>query len=95
MGANLTGDFFFDDLEQIQHWFNSESNVDELATMQQALAEIIPSLQIESCAIKKCIVTFTKHHKPYIGDVGEGLYIAAGGNGYSAMCSGHFRKDRR
>ena len=87
MGANLTRDFFFDDLQQIQHWFNSESNVDELAAMQHALGEIIPSLLIESCTIKKCIVTFTKHHKPYIGEVGERLYIAAGGNGYSAMCS--------
>lgn len=87
MGANLTGDFFFDDLSQIQHWFNSESDPEELAAMERALGTIIPSLQIESCAIKKCIVTFTKHHKPYIGEVRKGVYIAAGGNGYSAMCS--------
>jgi glycine/D-amino acid oxidase-like deaminating enzyme len=87
MGANLPRDVYFEHLAQIQHWFNSESNPDELATMQEALKEIVPSLRIEWCAIKKCIVTFTKHHKPYIGEVGNGVYIAAGGNGYSAMCS--------
>jgi glycine/D-amino acid oxidase-like deaminating enzyme len=37
---------------------------------------------------KRCIVSFTKHRKPYIGTLNnEGLFVACGGNGYSAMCS--------
>ena len=87
MGANLPGDIFFKDLNEIQHWFKSENNNSNLETMRDALMEIIPTLSVESCSLKKCIIAFTKHGKPYIGKADDGLYFAAGGNGYSAMCS--------
>ena len=87
MGANLPGDIFFKDLNEIQGWFKSQGNRDDLETMRNALLKIIPSLSAEEYFIKKCIVTFTQHGKPYIGEAGNGLYFATGGNGYSAMCS--------
>ena len=87
MGANLPGDIFFYSLDDIRDWFKSESNYGDLKTMKDALMKIIPTLSIEECTLKKCIVAFTKHGKPYIGKANNGLYFVAGGNGYSAMCS--------
>lgn len=87
MGANLPGDIFFDSLDDIQDWFKSESNCGDLKTMKDALMKIIPTLSMEECTLKKCIVAFTTHGKPYIGEANKGLYFVAGGNGYSAMCS--------
>ncbi|MEO9023102.1 MAG: FAD-binding oxidoreductase [Ginsengibacter sp.] len=87
MGANLPGDIFFKSLDEIRHWFKTESNNDHLGIMRDTLMKIIPSLSLEECVLKKCIVAFTKHGKPYIGQSDNGLYFAAGGNGYSAMCS--------
>ncbi len=87
MGANLPGDIIFKTLEDIQCWFKNESANQHLTTLQNALKAIIPSLTIEEIFVKKCIVAFTKHGKPYIGKSPAGLYFAAGGNGYSAMCS--------
>jgi sarcosine oxidase len=87
MGANLPEDVFFNSLKETQDWFKSEINSAVLQTMQSALLRIISTLSLEECFLKKCIVAFTKHGKPYIGATGKGLYFAAGGNGYSAMCS--------
>lgn len=87
MGANFPGDILFDSLDDIRDWFKSESNYRDLKTMNDALMKIIPSLSIKECALKKCIVAFTTHGKPYIGEANKGLYFVAGGNGYSAMCS--------
>lgn len=86
MGSNYPGDTFFTNLNEIQHWFRTEVGNDHLETMEKALVKIIPKLAIEECVLKKCIVAFTKHGKPYIGKADEGLYFATGGNGYSAMC---------
>jgi len=87
MGANFPGDILFDSLDDIRDWFKSESNYRDLKTMNDALMKIIPSLSIKECALKKCIVAFTTHGKPYIGEANKGLNFVAVGNGYSAMCS--------
>lgn len=87
MGANLPGDVFFKNLKEIQDWFTTKGNNQDIDTMRSALMKIIPSLSVEEYFIKKCIVTFTHHGKPYIGQADNGLYFATAGNGYSAMCS--------
>jgi sarcosine oxidase len=55
--------------------------------MKDYLLQLIPSISIQDSFTKKCIVCYTKHGKPYIGEVENNLYVAAGGNGYSAMSS--------
>ena len=88
MGANIPSDFYFKSLEEIQNWFLKDKSVDNIRVLLNALKSILPGLTIEESFEKKCIVTYTKHGQPYIGALeNNGLYIAAGGNGYGAMCS--------
>jgi glycine/D-amino acid oxidase-like deaminating enzyme len=88
MGCNLPGDIYFDSLEEIQQWFKSGNSDANSTVLQKALMAIMKHLQVEAWITKRCIVTFTQHRKPYIGLLNNrGLFVAAGGNGYSAMCS--------
>jgi glycine/D-amino acid oxidase-like deaminating enzyme len=87
MGANFPDDVFFNNLKDIQDWYKGEIISSNLAIMQNALKKIMPQLLVKDWATKKCIVTYTKHGKPYIGTVNDGLFVATGGNGYGAMCS--------
>lgn len=88
MGANFPADIYFDDLTDIGQWFKSGNSHSNLATMQQALKSLMPRLSLSECYSKRCIITYTKHGKPYIGPLNEkGLFVVTGGNGYSAMSS--------
>jgi sarcosine oxidase len=87
MGANFQDDIFFKNLREIQDWFKSGNNDRNLKIMKEALINLIPSLTVEKSEAKKCIVSYTQHGKPYIGEVDQNLFVAAGGNGYSAMSS--------
>jgi len=87
MGANFTGDIYFNNLRDIQDWFTDENGGGNLEIAKAALMHLIPKLSIETCYEKKCIVAYTHHGKPYIGEVDDKIFVAAGGNGYSAMSS--------
>lgn len=88
IGANIPSDMYFNNLDEIQQWFKNGNKTNNIPVLRKALQAIMPELSIEDCFEKRCIVCYTKHGKPYIGPVGNnGLYIAAGGNGYAAMSS--------
>ncbi|HEY5405456.1 MAG TPA: FAD-binding oxidoreductase [Ginsengibacter sp.] len=88
MGCNLPGDIYFDNIEGIQNWFRNGTSDNNLDVLKDALLKIMPGLQAKEYFTKRCIVSFTKHRKPYIGRLNDrGLFVACGGNGYSAMCS--------
>ena len=88
MGCNLPGDIYFDTFEDIRDWFRNGPSDNNLEVLKDALLKIIPGLQAKEYFTKRCIVSFTKHRKPYIGRLDDqGLFVACGGNGYSAMCS--------
>ncbi|HEY5368166.1 MAG TPA: FAD-dependent oxidoreductase [Hanamia sp.] len=87
MGANFPGDIYFNNLTEIQDWFKNENKRNDLKIAKAALINLIPKLSVEECYEKKCIVSYTQHGKPYIGEVEDNIFVAAGGNGYSAMCS--------
>ncbi len=88
LGANTREDIYFETLKGIQNWFRSGNSDVNLKNLQGALNQLMPELIVKEFATKKCIVSRTKHGKPYIGAVNnKGLFVAAGGNGYSAMCS--------
>lgn len=86
-GANFPSDIFFKNLKEIQDWFRKGNNETNLEIMRDYLLQLIPSISISDCFTKKCIVCYTPHGKPYIGEVGKNLFVAAGGNGYAAMSS--------
>lgn len=88
MGCNLPSDRFFDNLTDIQNWFRNGASDDNLEILKDALLKILPGIKIKKNFTKRCIVSYTKHRKPYIGALNnDGLFAACGGNGYSAMCS--------
>ncbi len=87
VGANIPGDLYFNSLPEIQQWFKTGNQKDNRPLLEKALKLIIPKISIEDVQEKRCIVCYTKHNKPYIGPVGKGLFVAAGGNGYGAMNS--------
>ncbi len=88
MGANIPEDIYFKNLEEMQNWFRADSSNENLKILQQALIRLMPRIKIEKFTTRKCIITRTTHGKPYIGALNEnGLFVAAGGNGYGAMSS--------
>lgn len=87
MGCNLSTDIFFNSLEKIQQWFRQGDSDINLPVLKAALHSVLPELKVQEYFTKRCIITYTEHKKQYIGAVDDGIYIATGGNGYSAMCS--------
>lgn len=87
MGSNLTADQRFDTLSEIQQWFRNGDSDANLAVQKEALELLMPGLQVLDYVTKRCIITYTQHRKQYIGQAEEDIYVATGGNGYSAMCS--------
>ncbi|MGH2646429.1 MAG: FAD-dependent oxidoreductase, partial [Ginsengibacter sp.] len=88
MGCNLPGDIYFDNINDIRNWFRKGDSDANLHILKDALLKIIPGFEAKEYFTKRCIVSFTKHRKPYIGALNDkGLFVACGGNGYSAMCS--------
>lgn len=88
MGCNLSTDIPFQNLEQIQEWFRNGDTSTNEKVLRKALNTLMPDLSVIRYATKKCIVSRTQHGQCYIGSTAKkNLYVAAGGNGYSAMCS--------
>lgn len=87
MGCNLSTDIFFNALEPIQQWFRRGNSDDNLPVLKDALFSVLPGLKVQEYFTKRCIITYTEHKHQYIGAIEDGVYIATGGNGYSAMCS--------
>mgnify|MGYP000844805765 CR=1 FL=1 len=88
MGCNLNTDITFQNLEQIQSWFRHGDSESNISLLREALHSFMPKLDVLSYKTKKCIISRTKHKQCYIGPTErKNLFVAAGGNGYSAMCS--------
>ena len=88
MGCNLQEDQYFTTLQQVQAWFKSDSSRMYQVRLQTALAELLPGIAPVSVHTRHCIIHRTPSGRPCIGHAGApGLYVVAGCNGYSAMCS--------
>lgn len=88
MGCNLIEDQYFTTLEEVQTWFRTADDGAVLPRMVAALKVILPRVEFTSFQIKRCIIHRTPSLRQYIGNGGaENLYVVAGCNGYSAMCS--------
>lgn len=88
MGANVPEDRYFTRLDEVQAWFRHEEDPVVLERLRVALQSLLPETQFQSFTLKHCLIHRTPSLRQYIGDGGEpGLYVVAGCNGYSAMCS--------
>ena len=88
MGGNTTADKTLASLEEMQAWM-AAGNSDRLRpALQAALQAILPGLQATAWQTKRCLITYTAHGRPYIGQIEPGrLYVATGGNGMAAKSS--------
>jgi sarcosine oxidase len=67
MGCNLPQDIYFENLKDIQDWFRSGASDTHIPVMLAALKALMPSVTIEDCISKRCILTRTrKHGNPYV-----------------------------
>ncbi|MBK8500885.1 MAG: FAD-binding oxidoreductase [Saprospiraceae bacterium] len=87
MGCNLREDFHFNTLPEIQHWFKGGAHLRNRDRLLDIFKYLMPDIKINNAITKPCIIARTPHKKPYIGQLDQGLFVAAGGNGYSAKCS--------
>ena len=88
IGCNTPDDRYFEEIEQVQHWFREARGEAFAPRLIKALQAIMPQLAVGDVITKKCIISRTAHGRPYIGQTTQrGLFVAGGCNGYSAMCS--------
>lgn len=88
IGCNLPADIVFNELAEIQDWFRNGDSDSNIPAIREALNDIMPDLKVENLKSKRCLISRTKTKKAYIGKADEHqLFVAAGGNGYTAMCS--------
>ena len=87
LGANTTLDTWPTALDQIQHWFRSETDPDYLPLLQPALESLWPDVDFLSLRTKPCIVSYTPDRFPLIEEVQPGLVVAVAGNGMGAKGS--------
>ena len=87
MGCNTTTDQWLTSLEEMRDWMISGESEMAVADMQAAMTAVLPGMKAESFESKRCLVTYTTHGKPYIDQVSDHIFVAAGGNGSSAKSS--------
>jgi sarcosine oxidase len=87
MGLNQSIDQYCTQLTELQNWFMSDQHKSYLPILKRELEKLLPSVRFESLTTKPCVISRTVSDNPYIDKVDEGLYVATGCNGYSAMSS--------
>jgi len=87
MGLNQSIDMYCTQLTELSNWFTSDQHKSYLPVLQRELVKLLPGVKFESLTTKPCVISRTSNGNPYIDKVDEGLYVATGCNGYSAMSS--------
>jgi len=87
LGCDTMADQTLADYAAMTEWMRRGASDIVAHDIYAALLSIIPGLQVETFASKRCLVTYTPHKKPYLDQIDECLFIATGGNGSSAKCS--------
>lgn len=70
--------------EAIREWFHGDGNPREYEALQEVIFSMIDGLQAKSIHSRPCVVTYTEHGYPYIGQVSDHLYLVTGGCGAAA-----------
>lgn len=86
MGCNLASDRLLTDLDEVRTWFVDGPSDDDHAQLR-ALTEERWRLPLLGSETRRCLIVRTPHRRPYLEEVDEGWFLAAGGNGYAAMNS--------
>ncbi|HRW08900.1 MAG TPA: FAD-dependent oxidoreductase [Caldilineaceae bacterium] len=78
--------------DAIRQWFHGDGNDLEVAALQEVLLALVADLHPRSLQSRPCVVTYTSHGYPYIGQVADHLYVATGGCGAAAKSSNEIGK---
>lgn len=88
LGANTAADSTLVTSRDMADWMRKGKSNMFLDNFKEALAQLLPDLQAESFHTGRCLITYTKHGKPYIDEIlPKQLYVATGGNGSAAKSS--------
>ena len=88
LGANTASDVTLATSREMGDWMRKgKSNLFQ-SEFKNILQTMLPDLQVQAFHTGRCLVTYTRHRKPYIDELVKGrLYVAAGGNGSGAKSS--------
>ena len=70
--------------EEAREWFRGGGDPDVGMYHMQRVADLMPDLRFIGCHWESCAVTHTETKLPYIGALGGGAFVAAGGCGGAA-----------
>ena len=88
MGCNIPDDYPMHTLEELRQWFKCDDASNSFELMKELLLSVFPGLRVDAWHMKRCVVTYTHHRKPYIDTLVPGkMFVAVGGNGRSAACA--------
>ncbi|MEZ4677893.1 MAG: FAD-dependent oxidoreductase [Caldilineaceae bacterium] len=87
IGGPLHEPILLDSPTAIQDWFHGDGNPVEATALREVLFAMVPNLQADAVHSRPCVVTYTEHGYPYIGQVAEQIYVATGGCGSAAKSS--------
>lgn len=87
LGMNQAVDPVLNGAGTIRDWFRSTAPDDTLPRLQREVTALFPDVPFLGFRTKRCILSRTVGRRPYLGPLGEGLVVAMGCNGYSAMAS--------
>jgi len=87
MGANTRLDKTVAGLDQLQRWFNADTDPEYLPILEPALRALWPGIDFVSVRTQPCVITYSPHERPIIEEVRTGLSVATAGNGGGAKGS--------
>ncbi len=70
--------------EEKRRWMAGSEAEAQLPAMRDILTSLMPEAHFERFAMKPCMITDTAHGLPFVDQVADGLFVAAGGNGHAA-----------
>jgi glycine/D-amino acid oxidase-like deaminating enzyme len=87
MGLNQSLDLNLDRHEEMVQWFQRDSFLEFGPILERELFKLFPTIEFLKTELKPCVISRTATENPYIGEIEDGLFVAHGCNGYSAMSS--------
>jgi sarcosine oxidase len=87
IGGTLRTPRYLQNADETRDWFHTDGNPVEAEALREVLFAMIPNLTATTLQTKPCVVTYTAHDRPYVDQIDDRLFIAAGGCGSAAKSS--------
>ncbi|MCE7988820.1 MAG: FAD-dependent oxidoreductase [Caldilinea sp. CFX5] len=87
IGGTLRTPRYLQSADETRDWFHTDGNPVEAEALRAVLFAMIPNLTATALQTKPCVVTYTAHDRPYVDQIDDRVFIAAGGCGSAAKSS--------